>query len=242
MNKIQHIYANGCSFTYDNYIKHELDSLCYPEILAQRHSIACTNAGFPGSCNRRIVRNTLRDALALDSSSLVLIQLTFLTRIEKPYTPGQNNEWKMDLLSEEYHESVKDNPREPINQKYVEAYMRFFDFPAEITNLATDIIMLTGYLQSKNISYYIFPYAPLATEFRQIRDNSKPISEDRLLKALTEDTNVMNILTDSLIEKMGPGNWYYDTDLTVGHLNAQGHHRAAELLDQLITNLPGVPG
>jgi hypothetical protein len=229
MSDIQHIYANGCSFTYDNYIQHELGQPCYPEILAQRRGISCTNAGLPGSCNRRIIRNTLRDSLLFDSTTLILLQLTFLSRTEKLYTPGQNNEWKMQHSKEEYHESIKNNPAEKINQTYFEMFFRFFDTAAEFTNLAADIIMLTGYLRSKQIPYIIFPYTQLSPE-------EKPaISNDRLQQHLAQDPAVLNILTDSLTARLGPGDWCYDP--VPGHLNSQGHCRAAELLEKLIHSL-----
>ena len=45
----------------------------------------------------------------------------------------------------------------------------------------------------------------------------------------------MNILTDSLTDRLGPGDWYYDVaPKFIGHLSPLGHNRAAEILDQLI--------
>jgi hypothetical protein len=231
MNNIQHIYANGCSFTSDNFIRYNLGKSCYPEIIAQHRGVSCTNAALPGSCNRRIIRNTLRDTLAFDSTTLVIVQLTFLTRTEKPYTPGQNNEWKMEYANEEYHESIKDNSNEPINQKYFETYMRFFDEQAELTNLAADIIMLTGYLRSKQIPYFVFSYAPLIT-------NAIPsVSHDLLQQSLSCDSAVLNIITDSLVSRLDKGNWFYDP--APGHLSAEGHQHAAEVLEKLLSNLCG---
>jgi hypothetical protein len=229
MSNIKRIYANGCSFTYDNHIQHDLGQLCYPEILAQRYGISCTNAGRPGSCNRRIIRNTLRDSLSFDNTTLILLQLTFLFRTEKPYTPGQNNEWKMAGATEEYHESIKNNPLEKINQQYFETYLRFFDPYAELTNLAADIIMLTGYLRSKQIPYFIFPYTQLTIGTTLL------IGADQLQQYLAQDPAVLNILTDSLTDRLGAGDWYYDA--APGHLNVQGHHQAANTLEKLIPTI-----
>jgi len=228
MRNIQHIYANGCSFTYDNHIRHQLGQPCYPEIIAQHRGIRCTNAGLPGSCNRRIIRNTLRDSIAFDSTTLVLVQLTFLNRIEKPYTPGQDNEWKMEYATEEYHESIKDNPSESVNQKYYNLHMKFFDPRAELTNLATDIIMLTGYFRSKKIPYFIFPYTQLET-------NISSINTDRLQQYLAQDPAVLDLLSDSLTNRLDPGNWCYDP--APGHLHAEGHKHAASVLEKILTNL-----
>ena len=99
MNKIQHIYGNGCSFTNDDYIRRTLDQPVYLDFLAENFGTTVTNDGLPGSCNRRIIRNTLRAATEFDSSTLILVQLTFLQRTEKPYTPGQKNAWKMLLAN-----------------------------------------------------------------------------------------------------------------------------------------------
>ena len=220
MNNIQHIYANGCSFTFDNYIQLELNELCYPEILAKNLGIGCTNAAQPGSCNRRIIRNTLRDSLSFDSTTLVLVQLTFISRTEKPVLE------EIQSTNEEYHESIKGTEADVFSQKYFKTFMQFFNSKAEFTNLAADIIMLTGYLQSKNIPYLVFPYVQLNTQ------PSLSISNDRLQQALAKDSNVLNILFDSLCKRLGPGEWYYDS----AHLDGNGHHRAAEILQDLLSN------
>jgi hypothetical protein len=157
---------------------------------------------------------------------MVIVQLTFLSRTEKPFTPGQGNEWKLQGTTEEYHESIKANPAEFLNQEYYQNYLRFFDERAELTNLAADLIMLSSYLNSKNIPYFIFPYVQLST------DPAVCIQHDLLQKTLSQDEYVLDILKDSLIDRLGPGDWYYDS--YPGHLNVQGHRRAAELLQTLM--------
>lgn len=233
MNKITHLYTNGCSFTYDNYVYHDLKSFTYGDNLAKSYGTSFSNMGLPGSCNRRIIRTTLRDSLEFDSNTLVIVQLTILNRTEKTFTPGQDNEWKMynNQSLEEYHESIKGNDREKINQEYYKTHIKFFDERAELTNLTADLIMLTAYLQKQNIPYYVFSYQPLAPD--NIIDQ---IYNDRFQQQLRKDPRIMNILTDSLTDRLGKGVWYYDeSDNAPGHLNPGGHVRAAEILQPLIS-------
>ena len=234
MSKITKLYTNGCSFTYDNYIYRDLKSFAYGDILAKLYGTSYLNMALPGSCNRRIIRTTFRDALDFDSSTLVVIQLTILHRTEKAFTPGQNNEWKMDKnhSREEYHESIKDNEQEKINQEYYKTHIKFFDSRAELTNLAADLLMLTAYLQKQHIPYYVFNYQSLASN-----PSVNQIYDDRFQQQLRKDPRVMNILTDSLTTCLGKGDWYYDSsDITPGHLSPVGHARAAEILYQLISS------
>lgn len=230
MNKITHIYGNGCSFTNDDYIRRTLHQPLYLDLLAEQFGTTVTNDGLPGSCNRRIIRNTLRAATEFDSTTLVLVQLTFLQRTEKPYNPGQHNEWKMSDSTEEYHESIKDDPSEKLNKIYFDNWFRFFDATAELTNLATDLIMLSSYLDSRKIPYLIFPYLPLAQERIRVA-----VQDDLLQVVLAQNTQVLNILTDGLVNRLD-GNMYYDTDASVkfGHLSPEGHAKAANVLANLL--------
>jgi hypothetical protein len=232
MNKLSQIYTNGCSFTYDNHIYYDLKSLTYGDILANQRNVTFSNMGLPGACNRRIVRTTLRDALIFDSGTLVIVQLTSLDRTEKAFTAGQENDWKINCVQSqgEYHESLKSNSPGDLNQAYFKTHIKFFDERAALNDLAADLIMLTGYLQKQHIPYYVFSYQPLAS-----RDIIDQVYNDRFQQTLRQDPNVMDILNDSLVERLGPGDWYYDVSPKfIGHLNPSGHVRAAEILDQLI--------
>jgi len=234
MNKFKRIYANGCSFTYDNHIYHDLKGAAYGDILAQKYNVDYLNMGLPGSCNRRIIRTTLRDAIEFTDDTLVIMQLTLLQRTEKIFTPGQNNEWKLDNKQsyQEYHESIKGDTREKLNQEYYNTHVKFFDERAEVTNLAADLLMLTAFLKNKHIPYYIFSYQPLVSQA-----TADQIYNDRLQVQLRKDSSVMNILSDSIVNQMGTGNWYYDASNDFwGHLNPAGHNRAAEILNQFIAD------
>lgn len=233
MNKLKRIYTNGCSFTHDNYIYYDLNSVGYGNILADRYNVDYLNMGLPGSCNRRIIRTTLRDAIEFTKDTLVIVQLTLLQRTEKAFTPGQNNEWKLENTQsyQEYHESIKGDIQENLNQEYYKTHVKFFDERAEVTNLAADLLMLTAFLKNKHIPYYIFNYPPLVS-----RATADQIYNDRLQVELRKDSNIMNILSDSVVTQLGSGNWYYDAPKNSwGHLNPDGHNLVAEILNQVIS-------
>jgi len=234
MNKLKRIYTNGCSFTSDNYVYHELKSLAYGDVLASKYNVDYVNMGFPGACNRRIIRTTLRDSIEFANDTLVIVQLTFLQRTEKIFTPGQGNEWKLNNKQsyQEYHESIKGEIREKLNQEYFNTHIKFFDERAEITNLATDLLMLTAFLKNKHIPYYVFSYQPLVS-----KAIAHQVYNDRLQVQLRKDSGVMNILTDSLTSHLDSGNWFYDAvDGHYGHLNPAGHKHAAEILNKFIAD------
>lgn len=237
MTNIQSLYGNGCSFTNDDYVNLTLKVPTYLDLISQKFSFQTTkNAGLPGSCNRRIIRTTLRDALNLNSSTLVLVQLTQLHRTEKSYTPGQNNSWKMENCPEEYHESIKAGSSEPLNEKYFENYVRYYDESAAVTDLATDLIMLTGFLQYKQIPHLIFSYSPLVNQH-----TVKKVKGNLLQVELAKNPNVMNILSECLTDKLGHGDWFYDSPpgnrTQLGHLNGAGHALAAKILQDKLSNL-----
>ena len=237
MNKITNLYTNGCSFTYDNHIYYDLKEKSYGDLLAKKYNLSYQNNALPGSCNRRIIRNTLRDALNLDSTTLVIVQLSLLSRTEKSYTPGQNNEWKMNnkQTTEEYHESIKENPEEKLNNEYFLMHMRYFDEKAAITDIAADLIMLTAFLQNKGIPYYIFPYQPMVST-----KAAESLKNDAIQKYLSRDPRIMNILTDSLVTRLGSGDFFYDGRGImygqIGHLHPAGHVKCADILATLLVN------
>lgn len=239
MNKLKRVYTNGCSFTYDNYIYNDLKGLAYGDLLAHKLNVEYANMALPGACNRRIIRTTLRDAIKFDCNTLVIVQLTILARTEKIYTPGQQNEWKMNNVQshEEYHESIKGDANENLNQEYYNTHVKFFDERAEMTDLAADLLMLTAFLNNNCIPYYIFSYQPLVGQA-----TANQIYHDCLQVQLRKDPSIMNILSDSMIDKIGPGNWHYDASKNfVGHLNPAGHAQTAEILYKYITTQFDVP-
>jgi hypothetical protein len=200
----------------------------YLEMLAERLDVDCINAGLPGSCNRRIIRSTLRDSINHDGSTLFMIQLTHLHRTQKASRRDGKNDWKFDR--EDYFESVKpfNESTEPHNAAYVKHHMMHFDEHASMTDLTADVLMLTGWLKSRDIPYYIFSYLPLVSDHvsNQLCKNTLDV-EARL------DPAVMSLLDSSLTYKIGFGDYYYDADglrFEVGHFNTAGHQQATEIL------------
>ena len=222
------LYANGCSFTNDNHVHLKLDQPLYAEILANRLGISCMNNAFPGSCNRRIIRTTIRDCVSnnFGPETFVLVQLTFLERTEKPYQIAKHNAWKKTHRTAEWelHESVKLD--DPDNRPYSENFLRHFDLKAELLNLATDLVMMTGFLQYRNIPYYVFFYPNLSG---QCPDNDWTQNEP-LLQHLAQDRNVANLFGMSFFELVDAQTHCYDGS----HLNALGHIVAADRLQELI--------
>lgn len=228
MRKIQQIYGNGCSFIRDKLPLHPDHMPGYLDLLAESLSVPCINAGLPGSCNRRIIRSTLRDSLNHDSSTLFIIQLTHLHRTERASERNGTNDWKFDR--EDYFESVKplNESIEPHNAAYVKHHLRYFDERAAMTDLTADVLMLAAWFRDRGIPYYIFPYLPLISS-----ENAQELQDHYLDIQARHDPCVMPLLDQSLAYKIGPGDWYYDADGTrfdVGHFNLSGHQRAHDLL------------
>jgi hypothetical protein len=58
---------------------------------------------------------------------------------------------------------------------------------------------------------------------------------------LAKNPNVMNILSECLTDKLGHGDWFYDSPpgnrTQLGHLNGAGHALAAKILQDKLSNL-----
>ena len=54
-----------------------------------------------------------------------------------------------------------------------------------------------------------------------------------VFRALSQDKQVINLLHDSLYQRLTPGNWSYDT-FPQGHLTEAGHAHAADVILDLI--------
>jgi hypothetical protein len=222
---IQHLYVNGCSFVRDNIIqKHFVDHI------AQRCGWTHTNAGWPGSCNRRIIRNTLKHSLEFNNTTQVVVSLSLFERTEinvynnwDPADPRMPNEdWFQGIKSDHTGEQFRD---------YREAWVRNFNKYGEAVNLATDVLALTSHLKVRNISYLIYPHRNFFT--KQEQDMTLVLESHPVFRALSQDKQVINLLHDSLYQRLTPGNWSYDT-FPQGHLTEAGHAHAADVILDLI--------
>lgn len=233
MPHYNHIYVNGCSFTGD-WQRRGSNQPTYGNFLADHYNATFHNAGKPGSCNRRIIRSTVRDSINLPENTLAVIQLTFLHRTEK-YSPiTDKNSWKFDF--QDYKESVKpDNLDEPENQQFVNEFIKQYNDAAELTTLIADVLMLTKLLESRKIDYIIFALPQLVQDTTVQHEISKTL----LGYDLAQNPKVLNIVTNSMFALLGNGDFYYDGDGLngiIGHLNTLGHQRITEILLSLINS------
>jgi hypothetical protein len=134
----------------------------YSEFLGKDLSASkIINAGKNGSCNRRIIRTTLRDLIHIKETNptdniLAVICLGSLIRTEwwdVNYKPA-NSEFDGHFQSLQIHSNT--NNKNKIFTAYLEEWFRLFNDEAEQTNLLTDLVMLTSWLTANDINYIIF--------------------------------------------------------------------------------------
>ena len=219
---IQHLYVNGCSFVRDNTIqKHFVDHM------AEQCGWTYTNAAWPGSCNRRIIRNTLKHSLDFDHTTQVIVSLSFLQRTE---INSYNNWDPLDprMPGEDWFQGIKHNHTGEQFRDYREAWIRNFNDYGVAIDLATDVLMLTSHLRLRNIPYLIYSYHP-----GLINPRLRPtLKQHTIFHALKQDPCVLDLLEDSLCARLDAGNWWYDG--VNGHLDSAGHAHAADMLLRLI--------
>lgn len=191
----------------------------YLQLIGQHYNLPWVNKGEPGSCNRRIIRTSARDALQVPAGTLMLISLTLWFRTELFH---ESDKFGID----EVHVSVKPNSA---HQDFYKSWARYADYRAEISNLCTDLVMFTNMLRHREIKYLIYSHAPL--ESLDLTDLKSSLFGQELLN----DPAVVNIFDDCLSNRLSEQHYYYDG--LAGHLSAQGHEKAAEILINLIDEL-----
>jgi len=220
------IYINGCSFTRDIHVSYELGHKLYSDYLSDHYTIPVINHGLPGSCNRRIIRSTLRDVLNYDSRTFVIVQLTFLERFQKS---AEKNHWQFgDLFVSENKEilqSIKafDPNNTDIENQYIEMILKNNSSAVLFDELMIDILMLTYVLKSKNIPYLIYIHP-------NIIDHSQ-VHESDFYKLVSNDPSVK---LEPMSHLLNAQNYYYDG--LYNHLNQSGHKKLSELLINLINS------
>jgi len=163
------VYSNSCSFGAPQ------GHTIYPEVVAQELAAKLVNDGTPASCNRRIIRSSIRSLIDIRKTHsgplLALVGLSFISRTElwQPHLPPvgndgdfhpitnagiQNLDWSGGLINthrpnvHEYADSeIKD---------YYKYWLLHFSKEAEVTNLITDVIMLNSFAESINSQILIF--------------------------------------------------------------------------------------
>jgi len=163
------VYSNSCSFGASGQ-----GHTIYPELVANNLTAQLINRGKDGSCNRRIIRTTLRELNELKKKHkniLVLIGLTFISRTElwQPWLPVTDNDghfssiminhnkidWSISGLIDTIMPNIE-QLADPQIQEYYKQWLTHYHPESELTNLLIDLIMFTGWAKNANINYCIF--------------------------------------------------------------------------------------
>ncbi len=197
------IYSNSCSFGAPDQ-GHKV----YADHVAEKLNATLINNGWSGSCNRRIIRNSLRDLDQIKTKKdiLVLIGLSFISRTEL---------WQPEIQAFDtdghFHSVTVDNKKinwsknglintiipdihkyaRPAVQDYYKNWLVHFHPESEVTNLLTDLVMFTGWCRSYNIKYIIFNNVNVLPDDNQIGYNSPFISS--LYDTINQDKNILDL-------------------------------------------------
>jgi hypothetical protein len=163
------VYSNSCSFGESGQ-GHNI----YPELVAKTLTAQLINCGKSASCNRRIIRTTLRDLIELKNKHkniLALIGLTFISRTElwQPWNSVIDNDghfssiridhkkihWGINGLIDNIVPNIEEFADTQI-QEYYRQWLNHYHPESELTNLLTDLLMFTGWAKNNNIRYCIF--------------------------------------------------------------------------------------
>lgn len=238
------IYSNSCSFGAPDQ-GHKV----YADHIAEKFNAKLINQGVAGSCNRRIIRSSLRDLIDLHETSqniLMLIGLSFVSRTELWQTdlPPLNNDghfhpiiidhqkisWKEKGLIDTIVPNVSDYARLPIKE-YYKQWLIHLSLESEVTNLLTDLIMLTGWAKSKNIKYLVYCNTNTLPGEPQVGLTSPFIAN--LFQTVLNDKHIIDLWNFSFKDyalscKFIPKD--YNIYGEHGHPNAEAHQSFAHLL------------
>lgn len=203
------VYSNSCSFGVRQ--PHRI----YSDLILEKYGSSVVNAGKNGSCNRRIIRTTLRDLIELQNKHndniLCLVGLTFFTRTElwQPTIPVTSNDGNFQPIVAK-HSSLNwskglsteiDNIHLCVNQNIQEYYKQWLlhmSKEAIITDTVTDIVMLVNFCLQNDIKVLVFNNTQLWPKDPEVA------IEDVFLKSLVDKMssykNVINPWTFSFKE------------------------------------------
>jgi hypothetical protein len=163
------VYTNSCSFG----APHQ-GHIIYPEVVAAALSANLINDGVSASCNRRIIRSSLRSLISLKKQHTditALLGLSFISRTElwqthkfPTETDGDFHPITNDMITKlDWSQGIdttyiKDvyNQADADVKDYYKQWLIHMSKEAEVTNLLTDIIMLAGFAQTNGITLLVF--------------------------------------------------------------------------------------
>ena len=240
------IYCNGDSYSDENYHPSLLEKT-YANVVADQCNGFVINKSISGSCNRRIIRTTMHDAISQRQLNptqqiIVLLGLSFELRselwideIKQSKIPEESNFkthkftnqllWRENLLEGiDIESDNKYNLNEKIFKKFSDGRAFFFSPYAERINLLTDLIMLKSLLDSLTINFLIFQ-SPKAEK----------LESEYLLDFLKTQIKNDNRFID--FENFGFVNWCAEKNFvpldfldrpSIGHYGPDGHRAFAE--------------
>lgn len=237
------VYSNSCSFGAKQ------SYATYGEILAQNLDAEFINAGRFSSCNRRIIRCTVRDILKLrqnfDDLVLVLVGLTFISRTElwQPDLPAVDNDghfhpitiddsainWTQGLINT-FVPDVHQYAREPL-QQYYRHWLLHMHKESLITELATDVVMLTDFCQHNNIQLLLWSNTQVWPGPPEVARDDVFLQD--LSAKIMASTNILNPWTFCFKQfalDLGLVPFDYDRYGDDGHPGETAHQRFAEFL------------
>lgn len=209
------VYSNSDSYGVES------TGQTYSEFLASALDAKVINAGVSGSCNQRIIRNTVRDLIKIKQQTkepiLCLICLGSTIRGEwwnpkKKITPGDTDGH---FQSFQIYAN-KNSDTLPIRE-YMEQWYKVYDDEAMQTNLLMELVLLTSWLTNNNIEYIVF--AGNHVTYKEIDYNDVFIKN--FAELIFADKNILNINNFSFVKYCcGRGHVPFDFDQYKEH----GHH------------------
>jgi hypothetical protein len=198
------VYSNSCSFGAPNQ-----GHTIYPEIVAKHLAAQLVNEGMPASCNRRIIRTTLRSLIKLKNnykSIVALIGLTYISRTElwQPFKKTidndgdfhpisnfkiQNLDWSNVIFAHDVKEIFEHADQEI--KDYYKQWLIHMNKEAEVTNLLTDVILLSTYTKANNIKLILFNNTQKLPSLPDVDINS-PFLKD-FVTTVNQDQSVINL-------------------------------------------------
>jgi hypothetical protein len=198
------ILSNSCSFGAPDQ-NHKI----YPQFISDIAGSSLINEGVPGSCNRRIVRSTLRtliDLVKTDEDILVLVGLTFISRTElwQPWLEPDKTDGDFHSISSKkimsldwskglnntFHSNVACNADDEVKD-YYKQWLIHYSKEAAVTELLTDIIMLTNFAKNNGINILIFENCQKLPTLPHV-DVASPFLSN-FFKYINDSKNVINL-------------------------------------------------